>query len=732
MDIFCRAGRCSPAFSLLLLILAGIIRPLCASTTTRVGFEQPLSHGWKFLAADPSGAQRPDLDDSVWETVTLPHTWNALDGQDGGNDYRRAPSWYRLHLNPSPDLSGKTLYLRFEGAATVVRVYVNGKKVGEHAGNFGAFCVDVTDALVPGQENVVAVRADNSRHPHIAPLGGDFTICGGLYRPVYLLARDRVAISPLDFASPGIFWKQVRATSASAELEPHVQLRNAHEDTRQVRVRFSVSDGEGKLVVSTESFLTLPGRTTTATLQRMSMDRPRLWNGRLDPYLYSGTVEVYEGERLCDRVVQRLGLRSFAVDPERGFLLNGSRYPLYGVNRHQDRMNKGWAIGPDEYRQDMEIMLEMGCTAVRLAHYQHAREFYELCDEKGLVVWAELPLVDAITSSPAFVANARQQLAELIKQGRNHPSICFWGLFNELGEKGDDTTVFIPLVADLNKLAHELDPTRLTTGASHMTDAQLLNRVPDIIAFNKYKGWYGKSGPEAWGAFLDEVRTAYRGRPIGISEYGAGGSIAQHEVPPRRPDQKGPWHPEEYQSLVHEEAWKAMKSRSWLWGVFIWNGFDFGSDRRQEGDSPGRNDKGLVTYDRKIRKDAWYFYQANWTTAPMVHIASRRFNPRPARRTQVKVYSNCERVELRLNGRSLGTREPGEACVFAWDNVSLSEGLNRVEAVGWSGKAQVKDVVEWTGQGRPILLYAGVGMGLGMAALCSFSVLRRRFRRTGV
>lgn len=313
----------------------------------------------------------------------------------------------------------------------------------------------------------------------------------------------------------------------------------------------------------------------------------------------------------------------FQVDPDTGFSLNGKHFPLHGVNRHQDRLGKGWAISPADHAQDCQIILDMGCTAVRLAHYQHAQQFYDLCDKSGLVVWAELALVNKVSTSPAFMANARQQLTELIKQSYNHPSICFWSLFNELIPAPANQVPNSQPVSQLNTLAHELDPIRPTTAASHLPDDTGLNHVPDIIAINKYIGW-NKVPLDQWGPFLDDLRTSYTGTAVGISEYGAGASIAQHDPPTSKTIPSSRWHPEEWQASVHEAAWRAMKERSWLWGTFVWNGFDFGVDSRDEGDQPGRNDKGLVTYDRKTKKDTYYFYQANWTSQPMVYIASRR------------------------------------------------------------------------------------------------------------
>jgi len=417
----------------------------------------------------------------------------------------------------------------------------------------------------------------------------------------------------------------------------------------------------------------------------------------LDPYLYTVTVEVRDGERVCDRVTQPLGLRYFRVDPNEGFLLNGKKYVLHGVNKHQDRLDKGWAISDEDQREDIDLILEMGCTCVRFAHYQHPQYTYDLCDRSGLVAWAELSLVGSLGKSPAFAENARQQLRELIKQNYNHPSIFFWSLFNELSFGKPKEPVDGPqdwdLVKELNQLAHELDPTRLTTGASNLAVTHPLTYIPDIIGFNRYSGWYGGK-PEDWPGVLDDMHKKNPNTCVGISEYGAGASVVQHEVPPKHPKTTGPWHPEEWQGVVHEAAYTAMQERPGLWGTFLWNMFDFGVDARSEGDHMGRNDKGMVTYDRKIRKDTFYWYQSLWRPEPLCYITSRRYNPRPAGPTYLKVYSNCDSVEVRVNGKSLGSKAPTHN-VVVFEDVNLPEGPVTVEAVGTKGQLSHTDRVVW-------------------------------------
>ncbi len=657
--------------------------------------DRVVNEKWKFARENPAGAESIHFDDSGWESIALPHTWNARDGQDGGNDYYRGTGWYRKRLRIQGPLRGKSIFLKFDGAATASKVFVNGREAGVHRGNFGAFCFDVTSLVHAGRGNIVAVRVNNARDSSITPLSGDFTIFGGIYRSVHLLILNNLSVSPLDYASPGVYVAQKEVTRKRARLQISAVIRNGSDLRRTAVVRTTIVDpssgakpggAQGEIVLE-------PGATDTVAGE-LTLARPHLWEGRNDPHLYRVVVEVVERGRVTDRVEQMVGLRFFSVDPEKGFYLNGESYPLHGVNRHQDRLNKGWAIGLKEHQEDYALIAEMGCTTIRLAHYQHAQEFYDLCDRGGMVVWAELALVDAINPRRAFAENCRGQLTELIKQNFNHPSIVVWGLENELMPKGQEE-LYGSFVRDLHRLARQLDPSRLTTVASRgdYDATHPMNTVTDVIGYNLYMGWYeGKA--EDFGARIDGLHRQMPFRPVAVSEYGAGAGISQHEVPPWHPEPRGPWHPEEWQSWLHEVTWKQMVVRPYLWGTFIWNMFDFASDSRAEGELAGRNDKGLVTYDRKVKKDAFYYYKANWNPAPMVYIASRRFTPRPAGRVEVTVYSNCPSVRLIVNGVDAGERKSPDRAL-RWPDVELKPGRNVVQATGISGSRHVEDTVTW-------------------------------------
>ena len=643
-----------------------------------------LNADWRFIRQDAAGAERPDADDAGWQQIALPHTWNNLDGQDGGNNYHRGPAWYRRHLPADPAWAGRRVYLRVGAASLAAAVYVNGKLAGTHKGGFSAFCFDVSPLLNPSGDNVVAVRVDNGKDPDLAPLSADFTFFGGLYRGAQLIVTDPLSVSPIDDGSSGVFIRQDSVSADEARLTVTTVVRNAGPAERMATVHCEVAG------VTADASRPVPAGRSVEVEQHLTVPHPHLWNGRADPFEYPARVTVSDGGRLIDAVEQGVGLRSFRVDPNRGFFLNGHPYRLYGVNRHQDHLDEGWAVSSDDERLDAANIMDLGCTGVRLSHYQQSPSFYDLMDQGGIVVWAEIPLVNQVTDSPAFGDNAEQQLRELVKQNYNHPSICFWGLFNELsGGKAEPAQ--LALVRRLNGAAHRLDPTRLTTGASNRDLHDGLAMIPDLTAYNRYPGWYGQHAGD-WPKMLAEFRRVHPDRCVGVSEYGGGASVTQHEPEPvRQPKASGEWHPEEWQATVHEQAWAAMREQPWVWGTFLWCLHDFASDGRHEGGSSGRNDKGLVTYDGRTRKDAFYFYQANWSAKPMVYLADRRYTPRPAVSGPVKVYSNCDAVRLTVNGRQLDAARPNDVHVFLWPDARLTPGENRLEATGTRDGATVTD-----------------------------------------
>ena len=680
------SGRFLVLVSFIVLGLVGSASRVLANDRVDINFNDT----WKFHKGDVGGAEGVGFDDSGWDTVNLPHTWNAFDGQDGGNNYYRGIGWYRKHTPIPSEYSGKRIFLRFEAVSKAADVYVNGTHVGRHEGAYAAFCFDITDAVNIGANNVIAVKADNSSYLDIAPLSGDFTQSGGICRTVHLLVTNNVHVTPLDYGSPGVYLTQTNVSPNSANLQVRTIIRNDNYLPELVTVRAVIRRADNSLVTTLTSTLSVLAKSNRDFVQDTTIWNPHLWNGRIDPYLYKVSVEVEVDQSVVDIVEQPLGFRNFNVDKDNGFYLNGQYYDLHGVAIHEDRVDKGRAISDANRQQDIDLLMELGCTFVRLSHYQHAEKIYELADENGLIIWTEIPLVNKISNTTAFADNAKQQLKELIRQNYNHPSVLLWGLFNEitLGGGPDPTS----LVNELNTLAKQEDATRSTTAASN-SDGHMTNWIPDIIAFNKYFGWYGGSATNFAG-WADNMHANYPVVKIGMSEYGAGASIHHHEENPSPPVPNGPWHPEEYQSYFHEVHWTAMKTRPYLWCKTIWNGFDFAADHRNEGDRPGINDKGIVTRDRSTKKDAYYWYKANWTDEPVVYISSRRFTPRYQNPVEVKVYSNCDSVELFVNGSLKGTKSSTDY-IFQWTNIALKPGSNQIKAVGKIGMDEYQDTCSW-------------------------------------
>jgi beta-galactosidase len=653
-----------------------------------------LDDSWRFILADVPGATNVVFDDSSWTAITLPHTWNNLDGQDGGGNYFRGIGWYRRHYTVDGSYTNRQIFLKFDGANIVADVYVNGIFLGEHQGGFSAFVYDVTPYINVGTDNVIAVKMNNAFNADIPPLNADFTFFGGIYRDVHLLVTDKLHITPLDYGSPGVYLQQTNVSSNSANLQVTTKLRNDTAGSSNVTITTVIVDATNNVVATLTTNQVLNAGSDLAVVQSTTIASPHLWNGRADPYLYQAFIQINDGATNNDLVQQPLGFRYFSVDINTGFHLNGQYLDLHGVDFHQDRLNEGWAISQADMTQDVGFVMEMGCTAVRLSHYQHPQTEYNLLDQDGIVAWSEIPLIDYITSDINFSNNASQQLIETIRQNYNHPSICFWGVYNEiLLDTGPDPR---PLVQSLNQLAHTEDPTRLTTAASCCADNyDPINFYTDVIGFNEYYGWYTGAYTD-FGAAMD-TKFPTVSKPMGISEYGAGASIYQHMENPSEPaniSSPGTPHYEEYQNLLHESTWQQMQARPYLWLKSVWNMFDFASDGRNEGDTPGRNDKGLVTYDRQTRKDSFYWYKANWTTNGFVYISSRRFTPRVTTTVEVKAYSNGDSVQLQINGVSQGTLTSTNH-IYKWTGQSLAGGSNTLVAIGTRGSQTYTDTVVW-------------------------------------
>ncbi len=653
-----------------------------------------LDGNWKFSKGNFENAYQVNYDDSGWQNVSLPNTWNNLDGQDGGT-YYRGPAWYRKSFLIPANLNSKIIFIRFGAANMIADVYLNGKFVGEHKGGYAAFIFNITRFINFNSNNILAVKVDNtdpksSKEFNLAPLDADYTMDGGLYRKVKLIVTNNVHISLTDYASPGIFITQKNVSDNHADISLLSKLENDSNKKQEITLKSSIYDSDGKLVNSNSRNISISPNSNSDYIQSFSINKPHLWNGRTDPYLYKVVVSIYENKKLFDEITQPLGLRYFKIDPDKGFFLNGKPYKLHGFCLHEDKKNEGRAISNSDRKEEMNYMLDIGATIVRLAHYQHGQEMYRLCDKNGIVVWTEIPLVNHIDTSSSFAINCEQQLKELIRQNYNHPSILFWGIFNELGNvKGPDP---ISLVKDLNELAKKEDSTRLTTAAANYSDIPAAF-VTDVLGLNKYFGWYNGTSQEL-GTYLDKWHDEHPDRTIGLSEYGAGASIYQHEDNPKQPRTDGPWHPEEYQTNFHEIVWKEIEARPYIWFSTLWNGFDFASDSRNEGFQPGINDKGIITQDHATKKDAYYWYKVNWNPAPMVHITDKRFTQRDTSFINVKVYSNADEVELFVNGASIGKIKSDDHR-FIWNSVQLKPGENNVRAAAQMNGKEYSDECWW-------------------------------------
>jgi len=566
-----------------------------------------------------------------WDWVNLPHSWNAIDGQDGGNDYYRGTCYYAKTLDRSELPQADKYYLEICGANSSATVFVNGKSLAHHDGGYSTWRVDITEALEACNLFVIAV--DNSANDRVYPQMADFTFYGGLYRDVNIICVNKSHFDLEYYGAPGIkVTPEVCQKSAKVEVE--VFLKDKAEGQL---VRISLLDKEGNCVAACETHDTKTG---------LAINDVRLWHGRRDPYLYTAVAELVENGEVIDKVSARFGCRTFEIDPERGFILNGEEYPLRGVSRHQDRWGIGNALLPEHHREDMDLICEVGATTIRLAHYQHDQYFYDLCDERGLVIWAEIPYISK--HMPTGRENTISQMKELVAQNYNHPSIVVWGLSNEIGIGGSDDDL-LENHRILNDLCHEMDKTRLTTIAAvsmcKIDDPYL--QIPDVVSYNHYFGWYG-GDTSMNGPWFDKFHKKHPNIPIGCSEYGCE-ALNWHTSNPVQGD-----YTEEYQAYYHEELIKQLFTRKYMWATHVWNMFDFGADARNEGGEDGQNHKGLVTFDRKYKKDSFYAYKAWLSDEPFVHICGKRYVDRVEDVTRVTVYSNQSEVELFANGVSLG------------------------------------------------------------------------------
>lgn len=588
-----------------------------------------------------------------WESVDLPHTWNALDGQDGGNDYYQGAAWYKKTF--TAEEGWKEVYVRFGAVSKLAQVWCNGLYVGEHRGGFSSFAFDLTPYLQKG-ENEIFVRADNSNELPVYPRQADFTFFGGIYRSVELICFSGTShFDVACFGCDGVFITP--SPDGKVQVDAYVNGKG--------RSYARIYDADGKCAAESQISEAMRYTLYVPDLKR--------WNGTKGAYLYQAKVFLCgeSTDEIADEVCVSFGFRDFSVSAEEGFFLNGASYPLRGVCRHQDRENMGWAITEKEHLEDMALIREIGANTVRLAHYQQDPFFYDLCDRNGLVVWAEIPFISVHDERKEADDNLREQMKELVLQNYNHPSVCFWGIANEVGIGGESEAMYA-ILKELDQLAKKLDPTRLTAIANvGMTKTgSPLFHITDVTSYNEYNGWYEGTADDH-GTFCDERHGQIPEIPLAISEYGAEGILSWHSEQPRVKD-----YTEEYQALVHEKAEKAFEARPYLWATWLWNMFDFAADARDEGGCRGRNNKGLVTYDRKIKKQAFYFYKACWSREPFIYLCGERFTKHADGKINIKAYSNREHVELWVNG--VFTGELSGKTIFEFKDVSLTRQFNEI------------------------------------------------------
>jgi beta-galactosidase len=715
-------------------VIAVMAAPAAAQSERSV---VPLAQGWEFQrGGDVDPAQAAQAAGS-WERVSVPHTWNRVgyympDPQTHLNraesvDKYQGVGWYRMTFTPPAMDAGQRAWLQFDAASRTAEVWLNGQRIGGHKGGFSRFRLDATRALRAGQANTLLVKVDNTQPAQgsstadILPLAGDFFVHGGLYRPVSLIVTNAVHVDMLDAGGSGIFATTKSIDAAMAKVDVRVRIRNDGTKAQAVNAVVRLIDAGGKTVATGTRRIPLRADTASESVETLSVATPHLWNGVADPYLHRLVVEIATPSgAVLDRVEQAFGIREMRADPARGFMLNGNPLRLQGVGYHQDREGKGWATAPADIEQDFAIMREMGVNSIRLTHYQHGQVIHDLADRYGMVLWDEIPLVSRWTWGDDAVAtaglrdDARQQLRELIRQNGNHASVFNWGIANEV-DFGKSLPAFIttskdtpapdplPLLRELNALAKSEDPSRATALATccegrllGSADIPITAEAADLGGANRYFGWY-YGQPGDLGKHLDSLRALRPNQPVSVTEYGAGGATTIHTDNPLggKVDQRGRNQPEEYESYIHETAWATLSAKPYLWGTWLWNSFDFATTVRREGDAIDINTKGLVTYDRKIRKDAYYFYKANWTATPTVHVAGRRYVDRAYPVADVRVYSNAPRTDLLVNDRVVGTLSACPQMVCAWSNVALAAGANRVVARGVFPTGAVDDAIEW-------------------------------------
>ena len=633
---------------------------------------------------------------SRWQPVTIPHTWNATDMQTYQNIFYAGEAYYKKTYTPDAGLQNKRIFLRFEGVASVAEVYVNSQYAGNHKGGYSAFAIEMTKLLKYGEENEILVKVSNESRPDVIPVNHTlFGVYGGIYRPVSLIVTENVNIAVTDYASQGVYISQKIMGKKQANVHILVKLENGNHKKQTVKLENIISNVDGKVVARQESVLELSPQGRQFSEQNFTIKNPRLWQGLEDPYLYRVTTQLKHNGKVIDEIIQPLGLRHFELKAGDGMYLNGKKVPMYGVCRHQDWWQLGSALTNEQHDTDLEIIRELGVTTIRLAHYQQSEHFYAKCDSIGLMVWAEIPFVNRVSTKEGD--NAKQQLIELIRQNYNHPSIYTWGLHNEVYVPINYTTA---LTAELHDLAKSEDPHRYTVSVNgYGNPGHGVNMNADIQGINRYFGWYERKiqDMEPW---IRGMEKEYSGYLIMLAEYGTEANIyQQQETVGDVGDCCGPTknYNESFSTHFHEVQWGYIANSPYLLASYLWNTFDFATPVSYQGGIPARNMKGLVTFDRKVKKDPFYWYKANWSKEPVLYITQRRVIDRENQITPVTVYSNIGTPKLYVNGIEMTAFKMGTTAVhYIFENVELREGQNKIVVKASKNGIIHRDKIYWT------------------------------------
>ncbi|WP_369048899.1 glycoside hydrolase family 2 TIM barrel-domain containing protein [Tenacibaculum sp. UWU-22] len=680
--------------NLLFIILMhfGIVFSLFSQNGRHV---EAFNDGWKFKKGPFPSSEIAFVNswEDEWKEVAIPHTWNARDMQFNYGKFYQGDAYYKKRFVVDEKLRAKRLFLKFEAVGQVADLYINGTFIGNHKGGYSAFVFEITHVVKYGEENEVILKVNNTERNDVIPVNHNlFGIYGGIHRPVWLITTGKINIDVTDYASSGVYISQELESNKRANISIKVKLTNKFDKTKPIELENSIYNQEGKLVAKKNSVVELSPQGMQFFLNTLVLERPHLWQGRKDPYLYKVVTAIKDEGKLLDQIIQPLGVRKVEVIANKGVFLNGKKYPMYGVCRHEDWWGVGNALKKKNHDIDLKLIMEIGATTIRLAHYQQSDYFYSKCDSLGLLVWAEVPFVNRVSGKEG--PNAKSQLRELIRQNYNHPSIFVWGLHNEVYKPHDYT---IQLTKEMHDIAKSEDPRRYTVsvnGYGQMNHPVNLNA--DIQGINRYFGWYeGKMGDLGkWAKGMEENYPGYR---LMLSEYGAGGNPDhQTEFIGDTWDYTKAFYPETYQTKTHEIQWGIIKNTPNILSSYVWNMFDFCVPKWNNGGIEARNQKGLVTFDRTLKKDAFYWYKANWSDEPVLYITERRMVEREKQITSITVYSNLGEPQVYLNDQKLPRPKKGTTDVhYIFENVKLKKGENTIKAVVEKDGKTVQDTIKW-------------------------------------